>query len=147
MGEVNIIPTKVIPISVERIETDVVKIKKGEAKLPSLQMKKSTFWESLYEGGGRWMWDYVCDNNSEPSWIPQACEQGTIIMATDRSYDRKRGPNISGAGWMIVCKSTGKTIKGSFYEFSNNAGSYRGELLGLVAIHSFLLHACRYYLS
>ena len=89
MGEVNIIPIKVIPISIERLETDVVKIRKGEAKLPSLRIEKQNFWELLYEGGGRWMWDYISDNTSDPIWIPQACKQGTIIMATDESYDRQ----------------------------------------------------------
>ncbi len=72
------------------------------------------------------MWDYVSDRTSEPSWIPQALEQGTVILATDGSYNRKRGPNISGAGWVIACRRTGKILKGSFYKFSSNASPYRG---------------------
>jgi ribonuclease HI len=46
---------------------------------------------------------------------------------------------------MIACQKSGKMIKGSFYEFSSNASSYRGELLGLVAIHTLILHVCRFY--
>ncbi len=46
---------------------------------------------------------------------------------------------------MIACRKSGKMIKGSFYEFSSNASSYRGELLGLVAIHTLILHVCRFY--
>jgi hypothetical protein len=86
------------------------------------------------------------DRISEPSWIPRALEQGTVILATVGSYNRKRGPNISGAGWVIACRKSGKMIKGSFYKFSSNASSYRGELLGLVVIHTLIrLHVCRYY--
>ncbi len=91
------------------------------------------------------MWDYVSDRISEPSWIPRALEQGTVILATDGSYNKKRGPNISRAGWVIACQKSGKMIKGSFYEFSSNASSYRGELLGLVVIHTLILHVCRIY--
>ncbi len=91
------------------------------------------------------MWDYVLDRILEPSWIPRALEQGTVILATDGSYNRKRGPNISRAGWVIACQKSGKMIKGSFYEFSSNASSYRGELLGLVVIHTLILHVCRFY--
>jgi hypothetical protein len=32
-----------------------------------------------------------------------------------------------------------------FFEFSKNASSYRGGLLGLVAIHTLFLHACWFY--
>jgi hypothetical protein len=145
LGEVNIISMKVIPISVDKMESDVVKIKKGGGNLPRLRQETRKFWDLLYEEGGKWMWDYVSDRISEPSWIPRALKQGTVILATDRSYNRKRGPNISGAGWVIACQKSGKMIKGSFYEFSSNARSYRGELLGLVAIHTLILHVCRFY--
>jgi hypothetical protein len=39
----------------------------------------------------------------------------------------------------------GRILKGSIFEFSSDACSYRGELLGLVAIHTLVLHACWYY--
>jgi hypothetical protein len=52
-------------------------------------------------GGGTWMWDYMSDVTSEPSWIPLALERGTAVLTTDGSYNRRRGPNVSGAGWVI----------------------------------------------
>ncbi len=145
LGEVNIIPIKVVPISVDKVESDVIKIRGGGATLPRLQQKAHTFWEGLYQGGGTWMWDYMSDPTSEPSWLLLALERGTAVLATDGSYDRKRGPNVSGAGWVIACLRLDNILKGSFFEFSSNASSYKGELLGLVAIHTLVLHACRFY--
>ncbi len=142
LGEVNIIPIKVVPISVNKVE---LKIRGGGETLPHLQQKAQTFWEGHYQGGGTWMWDYMLDVTSEPSWLPLALERGTAVLTTDGSYDRKRGPNVSGAGWVIACQRSGNILKGSFFEFSSNASSYRGELLGLVAIHTLVLHACRFY--
>ncbi len=44
------------------------------------------------------MWDFVSDVTSEPSWLLLALESGTVVIATDGSYDRKKGPDVSGAG-------------------------------------------------
>jgi hypothetical protein len=52
LGEVNIIPMKVIPISVDKMESDVVKIRKGGGNLPRLRQETREFWDSFYEGGG-----------------------------------------------------------------------------------------------
>ncbi len=62
LGEVNIIPTKVVPISITSISEDVVSVK-GERSslLPPLQKTKPTFWESLMKGSGKWMWGYISD--------------------------------------------------------------------------------------
>ena len=40
---------------------------------------------------------------------------------------------------------TGKEVRGSFSEYSTSAGSYRGELLGTLAINTFLLAFEEYY--
>ncbi len=112
-----------VPISVDKVESDVIKIRGGGATLPHLQQKAQTFWEGLYQGGGTWMWDYVSDVTSEPSWLPLALERGTAALATDGSYNRKRGPNVSGAGWVIACRRSGNILNGSFFEFSSNPSS------------------------
>jgi hypothetical protein len=40
----------------------------------------------------------------------------------------------------------GQDTQRIIFEFSSDASSYRGELpLGLVAIHTLVLHACQYY--
>jgi hypothetical protein len=38
-----------------------------------------------------------------------------------------------------------RTLRGSFYEVSVAAGAYRGELLGLVALHTLILAQANYY--
>jgi hypothetical protein len=43
---------KVIPISVNKMESDVVKIRKGGGNLPRLRRETHKFWDLLYEGGG-----------------------------------------------------------------------------------------------
>ncbi len=91
------------------------------------------------------MWDYVLDVTSEPSWLPLALERGTAVLATDGSYNGIRGPNNNGAGWVLTCQRMGRILKRSFFEFSSDASSYRGELLGQVVIHTLALHACWYY--
>jgi hypothetical protein len=91
------------------------------------------------------MWDFVSDITSEHSWLPLALESGTVVLAIDGSYDREKGPSVIGAGWVIACRRSGRVLMGSFFKFSSDASSYRGELLSLVAIHTLVLHACRFY--
>jgi hypothetical protein len=145
LGEVNVVPTKVVPITVSKVEEDVVAVKEDRPRLPSLQPTKLLLWESLHAGGGDWMSDYVSDKELDPLWLKEALEQGTAIIATDGSYSRTRGPHISRAGWVITCCKTQKVLKGSFCEKSRDASPYRGELLGLVALHMIILHICKYY--
>jgi hypothetical protein len=46
---------------------------------------------------------------------------------------------------MIVCTACQRTLRGSFFKVSHSAGSYRGKLLGLVAIHTFAIVLAQYY--
>lgn len=46
---------------------------------------------------------------------------------------------------MIVCMTCQCTLRGSFCKVSLSAGSYRGELLGLVAIHMFAIAIAQYF--
>jgi hypothetical protein len=91
------------------------------------------------------MWDYVSDKESDPLWLKEALEQSLAILATDGSYSRTKGPHVSGAGWFIAYRKTHRLLKGSFYENSRDASLYRGELLGLVALHTIILQICKYY--
>ena len=71
-------------------------------------------------------------------WVAQAMAAGTLICVTDGSYDRKKARDLSGAGYVIYCTATKQKITGSLVESSEGASSYRGELLGMLAIHLFL---------
>jgi hypothetical protein len=145
LGEVNIIPTKVAPISISNITDDVVSVKGEGPPLKPLWAIIPTFWDSLLSRGGEWMWDYVSDRTTKPIWLKTALEEWTAILATNGSYSWTCQPDICSAGWEIACRKSRKILNGSFYKISSKASAYRGELLGLVALHTLILHVCQYY--
>jgi len=115
---------------------------------PPLAKSTSTvqsFWSHLRSMGGEWMWKYVVDEKIDVMWIRDALATGTFLAVTDGSYDRGVAPTVSGSGWIIACTTCKRTLRGSFFEVSQSAGSYRGELLGLVAIHTFATAIAKYF--
>ena len=81
------------------------------------------------------MWSDIRNDDPNLCWVLQATNNGSGICCTDGSYTITIAPHISRAGWVFYCTVQCKKLQGSFYEFSTRAGSYRGELLGLLAIH------------
>jgi len=79
------------------------------------------------------------------TWLVDGMKKNTITWCTDGSYHRKHAPKVSGAGWMAYCTRTNNNMTGSFYEISEDAGSYRGEQLGLCAIHHLIKGLCDFY--
>lgn len=91
------------------------------------------------------MWDNVIEGYTEVEWIRTALESNTFLGVTDGSYNRERAGTVSGSGWVICCTRSKRILRGSFYETSPTASSYRGELLGLVAIHTFIIGISTFY--
>ena len=91
------------------------------------------------------MWEHIVEDNINVNWIRDALVNGTSLAVIDGSYDREKAPTVSGLGWMIVCTACQRTLWGSFFEVSQSAGSYRGKLLGLVAIHTFATAIAQYF--
>ena len=87
-------------------------------------------WEMIYPDLG---------HGFDIDWMISALQAGTLVGATDGSYDRSRNAFVCGAGWIIMDTTTGDRLAGSFSEHSPTAGSYRAELLGLCAINVLLL--------
>ncbi len=112
LGEVNIIPKKVIPISISNKTDDVVSMKGEGPPLKPLQAIRPMFWDSLFSRGGEWMWDYVSDRTTKPLWLKTALEEGTAILATNGSYSWTCGPDVCGAGWEIACQKSRKILMG-----------------------------------
>jgi hypothetical protein len=79
------------------------------------------------------------------SWLKDSLTTGTLVGVTDGSYNRHKAKSCSGAAWALACRSSKKTLRGSFYKLSLAAGAYRREFLGLVAIHTLILVAAEYY--
>ncbi len=91
------------------------------------------------------MWEHIVECNIDVDWIRDALAKGTFLAVTGGSYDRTPAPTVSGSGWIIVCTACQRTLRGSFIEVSWSAGSYRGKLLGLVAIHTFATAIAQYF--
>ena len=91
------------------------------------------------------MWNNIVESDIEVEWIKSALETNTFIGVTDGSYNRERASTVSGSGWLICCTRSKRILRGSFYEISPKAGSYRGELLGLVALHTIISSIASYY--
>jgi hypothetical protein len=103
------------------------------------------FWAYLRGWGGAWLWEHTYLPFGIDALVDSIAE-GTAILVTDGSYSRKIRHDIDGAGWLIYCKRRKKVVfKGSFSEWSGSAGSYRGELLGLLAVHLMVLAVEKFY--
>jgi hypothetical protein len=91
------------------------------------------------------MWDNVQGGESDVVWIGAALREGSFIGVTDGLYDRERAKTVSSLGWTICCIRTRNILQVSFFEILPKAGSYRGELLGLVALHTMFAAVARFY--
>jgi hypothetical protein len=92
------------------------------------------FYGFLRSWGGLWMWETLELKGNFASVIT-AIKNGSAIWVTDGSFDRVRAPSISSADWIIYCPKTKQFLRGSFYEISPDSSAFRGELLGLTALH------------
>ena len=104
------------------------------------------FWTFLRSWGGELMWETTEDESQDLTWLVDALRNDTALLVTDGSFDvKKKAPHTSGAGWLNCCTRSHKMLRGSFYETSPSASAYRGELLGLVALHTLSLALTKYY--
>ena len=136
------------PISVEFASArEVRRLPEGPHQV-SGPSEPDDFWEFLESWGGDWMWDSLHlddETKTDLSWLVDAVKNNTAVWVTDGSYDKKRAPNISGAGWLVHCTATGRQLKCNFFEVSPAASSFRAEMLGLCSIHIFILAIQKFY--
>ena len=83
--------------------------------------------------------------HEDPSWVVECLTNNTLVCVTDGSYQKEFAPELCSDGWIMMCRKTVKCIGGTLVEKSSYASSYRGELLGLLAIQLFLLAIEEYY--
>ena len=133
------------PCTVEVRQDGMVRLLNYGSNLATGPTQPDTFFSFLREWGGEWMWTNVVNEGKHLRWVVDALKNGTAIWVTDGSYNRTVAPHISGAGWLIYCTSCNRKLYGSFVEYSAKAGSYRGELLGLLAIHVLLAAMEEFY--
>ena len=109
-----------------------------------------TFLEVLKEWGHTWMWENLqitgglgkgvnMRTSTEIDWVFAAIERGSMMAVSDGSYIRQLHPDLCSTAMIMECQHSGKRLVVSFAEQSQQANAYRGELLGLMAIHLLLL--------
>ncbi len=74
----------------------------------------------------------------EDSWIASSIQDGSCIGVTDGSYMKHLFPTIHSTALVLECQKGRGRLWCSFPKASLTACSYRGELVGLMAIHLLL---------
>lgn len=106
----------------------------------------SSFWDILDNFGGTWMWQNMhLDCDASIDWFLAALSHDSLVWVTDGSHNPLCAPDVSGAGWIVKDCTTNPRWACSFYELSDNANSYRAELLGLYSIHVFIFALSKYF--
>ena len=105
---------------------------------PQDRTAPSCFLQVLQEWGSTWLWDSL-RLVGDDDWLEGAIRDGTCVAVTDGSFIKQLVPDLCSAGFVLECSRGRGRIVGSFPEVSRNACAYRGELLGLMAIHLILL--------
>ncbi len=107
--------------------------------LPEITEEKPTaFWQVLEKWEWMWMWDNL-QWEGDDNWIAEVIRGGTCVAVTDGSYMGTLYSEIHLAAFVLECSNRSGRLWGSFPEKSRCACSYRGELVGLMAIHLILL--------
>ena len=70
-----------------------------------------------------------------------AIRESTCIAVADGSYIREIHPDLCSAAFVLECTKKRGRIVGYFPESSPSANAFRGELMGLLAIHLLLVAA------
>jgi hypothetical protein len=116
--------------SVRLISTQ--QVPSGEEQLPE------TIQEVLEEWGNGWLWKSLRMTGTD-EWLVDAIRNGTLRAVTDGSYIKEMHPELCSAAFILECSQTGGRMIGTFPELSSDACAYRGEMLGLLALHLILL--------
>ena len=97
----------------------------------------SNLWTAIEEWGETWLWNNLTIRG-DTSWLEEAIADNSLMAVTDGSYIKEIYPHINSAAFVFECSKGRGRLWGSFVEHTPDAGSYRGELLGLMAIHLIL---------
>jgi hypothetical protein len=98
----------------------------------------STFLKVLQSWGNTWLWEHMSVSGGM-EWLNKSILEGTLVTMTDGSYIRELFPNLCSAAFVLECSKGQGRVVGLFSEALIVANAYRGELLGLLAIHLILL--------
>jgi hypothetical protein len=71
--------------------------------------------------------------------LAQAIADNSLVTVTDGSYIKEHHPELCSAAFVLEWTKDRGRLVGAFAEASVAANAYRGELLGLMAVHLLLL--------
>jgi len=95
------------------------------------------FWGIIDKWGNGWMWNNLIIRG-DALWLEESIIDNSLVAVTDGSYMKDTYPYLTLAAFIFECTKGRGHLWGSFAEHSPNARSYRGKLLGLMAIHLIL---------
>ncbi len=98
----------------------------------------TSFLDILRSWGNTWIWEHLQVSGGQ-SWIHESIADDSLVAVTDGSYIREIYPNLCSAAFVMECSKGRGRIVESISEELLVANAYRGELLGLLAIHLILL--------
>ena len=134
-----------LPCTIFHLDYCAIALVSQEPELMDSTPQKETLFEFLKTWGVEWMWTNISNEGPGLSWTIKAMMNGNTVWVTDGSYMKEISPTISGARWILLCTQSGFRLCGSFAESTSSAGSYRGELLGILAIHTLCAALEAYY--
>lgn len=88
--------------------------------------KQGWFWRKLEIIGGE-------------DWLQDSIAEGSLLGVADGSYIRELFPDANSCAFVLECQNGRGRILGQILEGSKDSCAFRGELLGLLAIHLILL--------
>ena len=101
-----------------------------------------SFLDVLGEWGCTWLWDDM-QLTGGTEWLGEAISENCLMAVTDGSFKRELLPDFLSACLVLeFMQGCGRLIV-TFAEHSAAANAYRGELIGLMAIHLLLLSVHR----
>ena len=110
----------------------------SSAVLPPPPDRLVTLWEVLREWDCTWLWEDLAMIGDD-HWIRDAIQAKSCIAVADGSYIKQIHPHLCSTAFIMECTEGRGQLRGSFAEGSLSANAYRGELLGLMAIHLICL--------
>jgi len=78
--------------------------------------------------------------SGDGTWVREAIRDNSLVAITDGSYMKDLFPNMNSCAFIFECTKKRGRMTGAFPEQTAEAGSYQGELIGLLAIH-LILHS------
>jgi hypothetical protein len=123
--------------TVEEVDTAIYRMV-SFATLPAPPTPPTTLSEVLEQWGSMWMWDEM-ELTGSFEFLLEAIAAGSLDCVADGSFIKEKYPDLCSAAFILECSQGRGRVMGKFSEQTIAACAYRGELLGLLAIHLILL--------